>query len=160
MLQGKRSGVLVGVPAGIVNADSRPGDDFLGQGQIVLLEAFRPLMPDEAGDSERGTGQQRNRHDEEVNAYRAALSALTGSDSAHRATWQVILYHRPAGRERIRGEQQGHADRPRRAAEHHSSPGNAVQNGPVGHSPGGEPCRALARMLAHHHAALNPEYRS
>ena len=46
-LQRHGQGVLAGVAAGVVDADRRPGDQFLGEGQVVLLERLGLLRAPE-----------------------------------------------------------------------------------------------------------------
>jgi hypothetical protein len=63
VLEGERGRVLAGVPAGVVDADGRAGNDLLGENEVVGGERLRPRVPGEHGDPERGAaGAHRDDH--------------------------------------------------------------------------------------------------
>lgn len=67
-LEGHGEGVFPGVAAGVVHADRGAGDEFLGQGQLVLVEGLLLLRPPEVDHAEYGApGHERGR-DEGVDA--------------------------------------------------------------------------------------------
>ncbi len=70
-LQSQHGVVLVGVAAGVVDAQRSPGRDLLGEKQVVGVERVRGAMPQEHRESEgRPAGEQRH-HDERMDPVHA-----------------------------------------------------------------------------------------